>query len=351
MKGRARLAALVLLGVLTITGCMPFPADDPAPNVGPVSCSSTTGDATGVAGATPAMAANAKIIADYAMANGFGRQGVLVGLTSAWTESTLNEKAVHPSGKWVGLFQMSAAWAAGGEDRTNPLAMTTMFYQGSPYGHPGLNDIDGWQQMPPGQAAATVEGNLGKLSQYIGNEPIGELLTAALVGSGGGNCTPGGTAGNASGLTMNPSQDPSTFGWQHNGPMEPLVFQGVNFGQVARGTAPLFSALLGDLVPFIPGGLNGFQGAYADRSNVNSPGRLSFHAYGLAIDVNYNANPNGSDPHFLSGTYVIPVAKAQEFARKYGMEWGGDWGFPDPMHFEIHLSPEQVAQVVGGQTT
>lgn len=165
------------------------------------SCGTSAGDASGVPGVTPAMAANAKIVADYAMANGFGKQGVLVGITAAWTESTLNPDAVHPSGRWVGLFQMSAAWAAGGEDRRNPLVMTTMFYQGSPYGHPGLKDIAGWQQMEPGRAAATVEGNPTKLAQYIGNEGIAQQITDAIV-IGPTEC-PGGGGGGTVNVALN----------------------------------------------------------------------------------------------------------------------------------------------------
>ena len=341
-------AALTALALLFVSGCMIPSPDDSSTSAGGLCTGQTNGDATKVAGVTPAMAANAKIIADYALANGFGPAGVLVGVTSAWTESTLNEKAVDPSGRWVGLFQMSSAWVAGGEDRTNPHVMTQMFYQGSPYGHPGLADITDWQQLEPGRAAATVEGNLGRVTQYIGNQGIAKQIVDALAPTQTCPATGAGVSGTAAGLQQNSSQDPSTFGWTHNGPMEPLVYQGHNFGQVAKGTAPLWTAMLNDLVPQIPGGLNNYLGAYEDRSNVNSPGRLSFHAYGLAIDINYDKNPNGRSPASLSGQYVIPSSAARAVAAKWGMEWGGDWGYPDPMHLELHLSPEQVQKVVNG---
>ena len=129
--------------------------------------------------------------------------------------------------------------------------------------------------------------------------------------------------------------------------MEPLTYQGHSLGQVAKGTAPLWAGMLTDLVPQIPGGLNNNLGCYEFRNNVNSPGRLSFHAYGLACDINYDRNPNGVNPDSLSGQYVIPRAAAEAVAAKWGMEWGGDWGFPDPMHFEIHLTPQQVASLTG----
>lgn len=191
----SRVRAFVLIAIVAallvgLAGCAkPAPVQVASGPAG--SCGAVTGDAGAVAGVTAGMAANAKIVADYAMANGFGKQGVWVGLTAAWTESTLNAAAAHPSGRWIGLFQMSAAWAAGGEDRTDPRVMTEMFYQGSPYGHPGLKDIDGWQQMEPGRAAATVEGNPTKLAQYIGNEDIAKQLTDALV-NGETECTTGG---------------------------------------------------------------------------------------------------------------------------------------------------------------
>lgn len=53
---------------------------------------------------------------------------------------------------------------------------------------------------------------------------------------------------------------------------------------------------------------------------------------------------------------MIPIEAGQAAAAKWGMEWGGDFrGTPDPMHFEIHLSPPQItslgAAAAGTQTT
>jgi hypothetical protein len=157
--------------------------------------------------------------------------------------------------------------------------------------------------------------------------------------------TPG-IANPATGLAQNSSQDPSSFGWVRAANQVPFSWQGNNFGKVAAGTEPLWTGLLNDLVPQIPGGLNSNLGCFEDRDNVNSPGMVSFHAYGLACDLNSDANPNGASPASLSGQYVIPIAAAQAAAAKWGMEWGGDFrGTPDPMHFEIHLSPQQIASL------
>lgn len=197
----------------------------------------------------------------------------------------------------------------------------------------------------PNAASLAAYPGTGDTCSSYGNRNFFRFFQEWFGSTGGGRPTPGG-----GGADLNKSQDPSTFGWVHNGPMEPLTFQGHNFGQVAKGTAGLWNKLLFELVPQIPGGLNNNLGCYADRNNVNSPGRLSFHAYGLACDINYDRNPNGSNPASLSGQYVIPATAARAAAARWCMEWGGDWDFPDPMHFEVHCSPQQVAQLVGGST-
>ena len=43
-----------------------------------------------------------------------------------------------------------------------------------------------------------------------------------------------------------------------------------------------------------------------------------------------------------SGQYVIPAA-AHDIVARWCMQWGGDWDYPDPMHVEIHCTPEQIA--------
>ena len=68
-----------------------------------------------------------------------------------------------------------------------------------------------------------------------------------------------------------------------------------------------------------------FGGCYAPRLIENST-VLSMHARGLAIDLNVAQNlperPGAMDPR------IVSVFKA------FGMRWGGDWGYLDPMHFE-----------------
>ncbi len=143
---------------------------------------------------------------------------------------------------------------------------------------------------------------------------------------------------------LNPSQNPSSFGWQRANGIVPYAWNGHPFvGGVAGGTQGLWAGLMNALVPQIPGGLMAPIWAYENRNNVNSPGNASFHAYGLAADINAPQNPNGAPGDGRSGPGVIPAGVARSLAARFGMEWGGDFrGTPDPMHFEIHVSPGQI---------
>ena len=74
---------------------------------------------------------------------------------------------------------------------------------------------------------------------------------------------------------------------------------------------PLWTGLLTELVPLIPGGLTGDLGCFEDRNNVNNPSAVSFHAYGLACDLNFGDNPNGAPGYGRSGRFVIPAGGAR----------------------------------------
>ena len=73
--------------------------------------------------------------------------------------------------------------------------------------------------------------------------------------------------------------------------------------------------------------------SYENR-NVRGSGLKSNHAFGIAIDINALANPLGT-----AGDMPEEVVRQWEAE---GGEWGGDWDRPDPMHFEIHLTPDQI---------
>lgn len=67
---------------------------------------------------------------------------------------------------------------------------------------------------------------------------------------------------------------------------------------------------------------------------------LSYHAFGLAIDLNAPAHPLGRTGTFSYKERLIINA----LCRKYGLRWGGNYsGRKDEMHFECILTPTQAA--------
>jgi len=84
-------------------------------------------------------------------------------------------------------------------------------------------------------------------------------------------------------------------------------------------------------------------GAYVFRCNVNASSskdicsplcKLSPHAFGIAVDINYDENCNGrttfDTPKEISDTFEL-----------YGFRWGGHYplidSYIDPMHFEYMI--------------
>ena len=96
---------------------------------------------------------------------------------------------------------------------------------------------------------------------------------------------------------------------------------------VATQHAPRFKGLLDDLDAAGYGIDQKQSGGYNYR-NIDGTNKLSNHAYGTAVDVNWNANARGTHGN-------IPPDLARSLAAKHGLTWGGDWKNPDPMHFEV----------------
>jgi hypothetical protein len=89
--------------------------------------------------------------------------------------------------------------------------------------------------------------------------------------------------------------------------------------------------------------LDQFDGSYNFRVNVNSPSRLSLHAYGAAVDLAAAENPNGTP--WRDNGRMLPRWAIDAFLAE-GWCWGGDFsGTPDAMHFQAtfnrHADAEQ----------
>jgi hypothetical protein len=69
-----------------------------------------------------------------------------------------------------------------------------------------------------------------------------------------------------------------------------------------------------------------YAGCYYPRF-IAGTSTLSNHSFGLALDLNTPGNQRGTVGEMDRGVVAI--------FKKWGFAWGGDWGFTDPMHFEL----------------
>lgn len=169
---------LVLL-VLIAAAVGSSPKTATSPGCGPVSIS-------GASSSISAEHSNAKAIAGVALGLGLGERGLLVGVTTALTESTLTNVGFGDiqNGSMStsrGLFQQVAAWGPL-EDRTDPVKAATMFYTGGRAGQDGLMDIAGWDQLPVHLAAQAVEkSEFTDGSNYARHLDLAQVVTTAVI--------------------------------------------------------------------------------------------------------------------------------------------------------------------------
>jgi hypothetical protein len=99
--------------------------------------------------------------------------------------------------------------------------------------------------------------------------------------------------------------------------------------QVNKEYAPAFQSFVKDLES--TGYKINSMGGYADRANVNNPSVKSYHAFGAAIDINPDKNPN------VRGQLITDMPQnIASIAAAHGLGWGGNWqSVKDPMHFSI----------------
>jgi hypothetical protein len=71
-----------------------------------------------------------------------------------------------------------------------------------------------------------------------------------------------------------------------------------------------------------------FGGCYVPRFIERNPSRgLSLHTWGIAVDLNVPGNQRGTVGEISREVVAI--------FQRWGFAWGGDWGYTDPMHFEL----------------
>lgn len=111
---------------------------------------------------------------------------------------------------------------------------------------------------------------------------------------------------------------------------------GIKTIQVNTKAAPCFKAVAQALatVSFRP---TTNDGTFNWRSNRNDASSLSFHSFGIAIDLDAAQNPNGGGTAGNTPTTCTTNMPADfvDVWKKYGFRWGGDYRSTcDAMHFE-----------------
>ncbi|QIK74868.1 M15 family metallopeptidase [Nocardioides piscis] len=76
-----------------------------------------------------------------------------------------------------------------------------------------------------------------------------------------------------------------------------------------------------------------YAGCYYPRFIANTQ-QLSLHSFGIALDLNVPGNLRGTVGEMNRAVVAI--------FKDWGFAWGGDWGYTDPMHFEMNaiVDPE-----------
>ncbi len=97
----------------------------------------------------------------------------------------------------------------------------------------------------------------------------------------------------------------------------------------------------------------GDTGAYNCRQITGGTGH-SLHAFGIAIDINWNTNPYRADNVLVTDMPRAMVRSAQRIRSGNGVQvwgWGGNYRrLKDPMHYEIVCTPEDLATGIDWDT-
>lgn len=183
VAGAVVVPALAAAGVvaLVVTATVALAAaGGPRPDlerVGSVCAPAVAESADGIAGLSAIQVANATVIIDVAAEHGLGRRGAVVGVMTAWTESSLvnvdHGDSAGPDSR--GLFQQRDSWGPAAV-RMDPAGAAGLFYD-------RLETVDGWRALPPWVAAQQVQRSaFPDGSNYAAHYLQATALVAAITG-------------------------------------------------------------------------------------------------------------------------------------------------------------------------
>ena len=254
----------------------------------------------------------ATIIETGARTPGVGRDGIIIALMAALTESTLRQLAntgAHPeSGDFpndgngsdhdsLGLFQMRPAAGWGTVDELMDTGYQARAFYGGPDGpnYPsprGLLDIPGWQQMDKGEAAQAVEVSAYP-DRYQNYEPVARAILQALTAGGGsgGSGVPGDasipeTTGLVFPLPNGTYTHTSDFGWRTDPFTGERSFHSGTDWAAADGT-PIFA--LADGVVTYAGMVGGTSGQITIEHTIDGERIASVYIHMWALGIHVQA--------------------------------------------------------------
>jgi peptidoglycan hydrolase-like protein with peptidoglycan-binding domain len=123
---------------------------------------------------------------------------------------------------------------------------------------------------------------------------------------------------------------------------------------VAAPAAEAFRALDGIMqsIPYAPRARD--TGGFNCRKITGGRGH-SLHAFGIAVDYNWNSNPFRADGKLITDMPPKMVAAAKAVRTKSGapvFRWGGDFkSVKDAMHFEVVATPRELASGIDWRKT
>lgn len=167
-----------------------------------------------------------------------------------------------------------------------------------------------------------------------GKKPTAPSTTGLISSVGGDLLAPTPTA--STGSEMDTAQ--LTAAWGAPGSSQVTInFQG-HLVEVHSGTpAAAFQAVSAAITAAATGYTFHTVETLSIRGRTSDASEMSYHAYGLAMDINPQTNPyvaSGATEGYDIPQSVIAIFEAHNFV------WGGSWSVPkDYMHFEYHGSP------------
>lgn len=128
------------------------------------------------------------------------------------------------------------------------------------------------------------------------------------------------------------------------GPFKRVSFYGTGVATVRASTVEAWAALNDVLIKHRYKTRAEDTGAYNCRQ-VTGGTAYSLHAYGIAVDINWNSNPYG--PRLITDMPMEMIVGIESIRTNSGhrvFRWGGRYsGNKDAMHFEIICTPAQLA--------